>query len=160
MTLFVRFQVLLLSALSAHALAGGSLIQAPNFLWQSLGIGAALFTFRSLKLEGPTLALLILFIQSTSHFLLGGGTYQSESRMTLAHLVSGALSYLAISYFDIAQEFISSTFIALVPARPFLTFSLPEFTRFTNAGSNSTFQIRQLSAFLKFRGPPLNWMSI
>ena len=160
MTVFIRFQVLLLSALSAHALAGGSLIQAPNFLWQSLGIGAALFTFRSLKLEGPTLALLILFIQSTSHFLLGGGTYQSESRMTLAHLVSGALSYLAISYFDIAQEFISSTFIALVPARPFLTFSLPEFTRFTNAGSNSTFQIRQLSAFLKFRGPPLNWMSI
>jgi hypothetical protein len=74
MTVFIRFQVLLLSALSAHALAGGLLIQAPNFLWQSLGIGAALFSLRSLKLEGPTLALLILFIQSTSHFLLGGGS--------------------------------------------------------------------------------------
>ena len=160
MTVFIRFQVLLFSALSAHALAGGSLIQTSNFLWQSLGIGAALFSLRSLKLEGPTLALLILFIQSTSHFLLGGGTYQSESRMTLAHLVSGALSYLAISYFDIAQEFISSTFIALVPARPFLTFSLPEFTRFTNLGSNSIFQIRQLTASLKFRGPPLNWRFI
>ena len=157
MTVFIRFQVLLLSALSAHALAGGSLIQAPNFLWQSLGIGAALFAFRSLKLEGPTLALLILFIQSTSHFLLGGGSYQSESRMTLAHLLSGFLSFLAISYFDIAQEFISSTFVALVPARPFLTFSLPELTRYTNSDSNSTFQIRQLTASLKFRGPPLNW---
>ena len=157
MTVFIRFQVLLLSALSAHALAGGSLIQAPNFLWQSLGIGAALFSLRSLKLEGPTLALLILFIQSTSHFLLGGGTYQSESRMTLAHLVSGALSYLAISYFDIAQEFISSTFIALVPARPFLTFSLQGLTRYRIADGNFAFQIRQLTAFLKFRGPPLNW---
>ena len=160
MILFVRFQVLLLSALLAHDLAGGSLIQTPNFLWQSLGIGVALFCIRSIKLEGPTLALLILFIQSTSHFLLGGGTYQSDSRMTLAHLLSGFLSYLAISYFEIAQEFISSTFVALVPVRPFSILSLPELTRFTNVGSNSTFQIRQLSAFLKFRGPPLNWMSI
>ena len=160
MTLFVRFQVLLLSALAAHELAGGSLIQTSNFLWQGLGIGIALFCIRNIKLEGPTLALLILFIQSTSHFLLGGGTYQSGSRMTLAHLLSGFLSYLAISYFEIAQEFISSTFVALVPVRPFSILSLPELTRYTNAGSNSTFQIRQLTASLRFRGPPLNWISI
>jgi len=159
MTLFVRFQVLLLSALAAHELAGGSLIQTPNFIWQSLGIGFVLFCIRSIKLEGPTLALLILFIQSTSHFLLGGGSYQSESRMTLAHLLSGFLSYLAISYLEIAQEFISSTFVALVPARPFSILSLPELTRYSNASSNSTFQIRQLTAFLNFRGPPLNWIS-
>jgi hypothetical protein len=80
--------------------------------------------------------------------------------MTLAHLLSGFLSFLAISYFDIAQEFISSTFVALVPARPFSILSLPELTRYTNSGSNSAFQIRQLTASLKFRGPPLNWMSI
>ena len=160
MTVFVRFQVLLLSALLAHDLAGGSLIQAPNFLWQSLGIGAALLSFRSLKLEGPTLALLILFIQSTSHFLLGGGTYQSESRMTLAHLFSGVLSYLAISYFEIAWEVGSTAFIALVPARPFLTFSLPELTHYSPADSNSTFQITRLTASLKFRGPPLAWRFI
>ena len=157
MTVFIRFQVLLLSALSAHSLAGGSLIQANNFLWQSLVIGAALFSFRSLKLEGPTLALLILFIQSTSHFLLGGGTYQSESGMTLAHLFSGVLSYLAISYFEKAWEAVSKAIIAIVPARPFLTFSLPELSCYRIADSNSTFQIRQLTASLKFRGPPLKW---
>jgi len=157
MTLFVRFQVLLLSALSAHDLAGGSLIQTPNFVWQCLGIGAVLFCIRNIKLEGPTLALLILFIQSTSHFLLGGGTYQSESRMTFAHLFSGVLSYLTISYFEIVWEVVSTAFIALVPAKAFLTFSLPELTRYTIANSNSAFQIRQLTASLKFRGPPLNW---
>ena len=157
MTVFIRFQVLLLSALSAHAIAGGSLIQAPNFLWQSLGIGAALFCIRNIKLEGPTLALLVLFIQSTSHFLLGGGTYQSESRMTLAHLFSGVLSYLTISYFEIFWEAVSTAFIALVPAKAFLTFSLPELTRYALADSNSAFQIRQLTASLKYRGPPLNW---
>jgi hypothetical protein len=80
--------------------------------------------------------------------------------MTLAHLLSGFLSFLAISYFDIAQEFITSAFVALVPARPFSILSLSELTRYTNAGSNSTFQIRQLTASLRFRGPPLKWISI
>jgi hypothetical protein len=159
MTLFVRFQILFLSALSAHSLAGGTFVETPNLLWQSFGIGVVLFCIRSIKLEGPPLALLILFIQSSSHFLLGGGNYQSEIRMTLAHVLSGVLSYLAISYFELAREFISSTFVALVPARPFSILSLPELTRYTNASSNSTFQIRQLTAFLNFRGPPLNWIS-
>ncbi|CAB4753619.1 unannotated protein [freshwater metagenome] len=160
MTLFIRFQVLLLSALSAHELAGGSLIQTPNFLWEGLGIGVALFCIRGIKLEGPTLALLILFIQSTSHFLLGGGSYQSESRMSLAHLFSGVISYLVISYFEFAREFISSAFVARVPARLFLILSFPELIRYTNTGSNSIFQIRQLTSFLKFRGPPLKWIFI
>lgn len=157
MSVFIRFQVLFLSALSAHAIAGGSLFQTPNLLWQSIGIAAALFSFRNLKLEGPTLALLILFIQSSSHFLLGGGSYQSESRMTLAHLLSGVLSYAAISYFEIAQDYVISVFIALVPERPFSILSLPELSSCTYSRGNCSIQIHQLSSFLKFRGPPLSW---
>jgi hypothetical protein len=157
MNLFVKFQILLLSALSAHELAGGTFVETPNLLLQAFTIGVALFCIRSIKLEGPALALLALFIQSTSHFLIGGGTYQSELRMTLAHVLSGVLSYLAISYFDIAGEFVTSTFEFLVPARPFLIPSIPEITGFINPGGNSTFQIRQLTASLKFRGPPLAW---
>ena len=157
MTLFVRFQILFLSALSAHSLAGGTFIETPNLLWQSFVIGAVLFCVRSFKLEGPALALLILFIQSTSHFLLGGGSYQSELNMTLAHVLSGVLSYLAISYFEIAREFISSTFVFLIPARPFSIPFIPERTCLIHPGSNSTFQIRRLTACLKFRGPPLAW---
>ena len=157
MNLFVRFQILFLSALSAHSLAGGTLVETPNLLWQGFAIGVVLFCVRSIKLEGPALALLILFIQSTSHFLLGGGTYQSELRMTLAHALSGVLSYLAVSYFEIAREFISSSFVVLIPARPFSTPSIPELARFVNPDSNSSFQIRRLTASLKFRGPPLSW---
>ena len=157
MTLFVRFQILFLSALSAHSLAGGTFVETPNLIWQSIGIGVVLFSIRSIKLEGPTLALLTLFVQSTSHFLLGGGTYQSELRMTLAHVLSGVLSYLAISYFEIAREFISSTFVFLIPARPFSIPFIPELTCLIHPGSNSTFQIRRLTACLKFRGPPLAW---
>lgn len=160
MNLFARFQVLFLSALSAHELAGGTLIQPTNFLWQILGIGAALFSIRNIKLEGPTLAVLILFIQSSSHFLLGGGSYQSESRMTLAHLFSGVLSYIAILYFEIFWEAASRGFLALVPTRPFSTISLPELISNTFADKDFNFQIRQLTASLKFRGPPLKWRSI
>ena len=157
MTLFVRFQILLLSALSAHSLASGTFVETPNVLWQGFAIGVVLFCIRSIKLEGPALALLILFIQSSSHFLLGGGNYQSELRMTLAHVLSGVLSYLAISYFGIAREFISSTFVILIPARPFSTLSIPELICLIHPESNSTFQIRRLTACLKFRGPPLTW---
>jgi len=157
MNIFVRFQVLLLSALSAHGLSGGTFVETPNLIWQSIGIGVVLFSIRSIKLEGPALALLILFIQSTSHFLLGGGSYQSELNMTLAHSLSGVLSYLVISYFETSREFISSTFVFLVSAKPFLIPSIPELARFVHPASNSTFQIRQLIASLKFRGPPLAW---
>ena len=159
MTLLVRFQILFLSALSAHELAGGSLIRTPNFLWQGFCIGFALFSIRSIKLEGPTLALLVLFIQSSSHFILGGGSHQSESSMTLAHLFSGVLSYLAISHFEIAWEFITSVFITLSPVKNFQIPSVPELSFQRASSSNSTFQIRYLFAFLKFRGPPMNWES-
>jgi len=77
--------------------------------------------------------------------------------MTLAHALSGVLSYLAVSYFEIAREFITSTFVVLIPARPFSTLSIPELARFVNPDSNSSFQIRRLTASLKFRGPPLSW---
>ena len=157
MTLLVRFQILLVSALSAHWLAGGTFVETPKFVWQGLVLGAFLFALRNVKLEGPSLALLILFIQSSSHFVLGGGTYLNESRMTLAHLVSGVISYLVILYFEIAWDFMASSFVALVPRKPFLTLFLPELLRYVTVGNNSTFQIRQLTASLKFRGPPLTW---
>lgn len=157
MTLLVRFQILLLSALSAHWLAGGTLVETPNLIWQGLALGAFLVTLRNIKLEGPSLALLILFIQSSSHFVLGGGTYLNETRMTLAHLLSGVLAYVVVTYFEIVWDFITSTFFFLVPARNFLRLSLPGRISCTTFGTNSTFQIRQLTASLKFRGPPLAW---
>ena len=157
MILLIRFQVLLLSALLAHGLAGGTFVETPNLLWQGFGLGALLYGMRSLKLEGPSLALVILLVQSASHFVLGGGTYLNETRMTLAHFISGAISYFVISYFGIAFDFITSALRAIVPARPFAIFNIPESFCLPAFGGNSTFQVRQLIASLKFRGPPLSW---
>jgi hypothetical protein len=152
MTLLIRFQVLLLSALLAHGLAGGTFVETPNLLWQGFCLGALLLGTRSLKLQGPSLALVILLVQSASHFILGGGTYLNETRMTMAHFISGA-----ISYFGIAFDFITSALKAIVPGKPFAIFSIPESFCRPAFGGNSTFQIRQLTASLKFRGPPLFW---
>ncbi len=155
MTLFIRFQVLLLSALSAHILAGGTLVETPNLFWQAIGIGSLLFGIRSIKLEGPSLALLILLIQSTSHFVVGGGTYINESRMNLAHTFSGVISYFAIAYFELALNFIASLLGAIIPAKFFTFISAPEVFGCTSLGDGPTFQIRQLFASLDFRGPPV-----
>ena len=155
MSLFVRFQFLLLSALSAHILAGGNLVETSSLIWQVIGIGSLLFGIRSIKLEGPSLALVILLVQSSSHFILGGGTYLNELRMTLAHTVSGAISYFAISYFELALNFIASVLGAIIPAKPLTFISVPEVFSCTSLGEGPTFQIRQLFASLNFRGPPV-----
>jgi hypothetical protein len=153
--LFIRFQVLLLSALFAHILAGGTLVETPNLIWQGIAIGSLLFGMRSIKLEGPSLALEILLIQSTSHFVVGGGTYLNELRMTWAHTLSGIISYFAISYFELALNFIASVFGAIIPAKSFIFISVPEVFSCTSLGSGPTYQIRQLFASLNFRGPPV-----
>jgi hypothetical protein len=77
--------------------------------------------------------------------------------MTLAHLLSGVLAYAVVTYFEIVWDFIASAFIALVPARNVQRLSLPGRICCTALATNSTFQIRQLTASLKFRGPPLTW---
>jgi hypothetical protein len=146
---------LLLSALSAHILAGGTLIETPNLIWQGIAIGALLFGIQSIKLKGPSLALVILLIQSTSHFVVGGGTYLNELRMTWAHTLSGIISYFAISYFELALNFIASVFGAIIPAKSFIFISVPEVFSCTSLGSGPTYQIRQLFASLNFRGPPV-----
>ena len=157
MDFLIRIQVLFLSALSAHWLAGGLFVENQNLLIELAVIGSLLFCIRSIELEGPNLALLILFIQSSSHFILGGGTYLNESRMTMAHLLSGLLSYFVISYFDIVWDLIASALTALVPKKYFPLLSIPGPSRYPSTYSNPTFQIRQLTASLKFRGPPFAW---
>lgn len=155
MNQLARFQILILSALSAHELAGGALVQTPHLLWQALGITVVLFIIRNIRLDGPNLALLILFIQSTSHFLIGGGSYQSEVKMTFAHLISGVISYFAIAYFDIAWDFLSQSFAALLPAKPFNALTIPKRIRLSERAGFSIPQLRQLIACLQFRGPPM-----
>jgi hypothetical protein len=126
-------------------------------LFESICIGAILIAIRNAQLEGPSLALVILFIHSSSHFLLGGGTYQNENRMTAAHLLSGVISYLAISSFEEAWEIVSSAFVVLLPNLPFQSPTIPEFFQLEVLVRNLSFQIRRLTASLKFRGPPNDW---
>jgi hypothetical protein len=51
-------------------------------------------------MEGPNLGALIVVIQSSSHFVLGAGTYSNSLTMGLAHAISGVGSYFLIKHSD------------------------------------------------------------
>ena len=150
----VKLVVLFLSAIAAHGIAGGTFVDAPRLALEGIAIALALASLQSIKVEGPTLALLILLVQSSSHFILGGGTYLNSLQMTFGHLASGMFSYVAIGYFDLAWDFLATLFMGLFPLKIFPT-TVIQGSNFVNARQiNFFFQIKQLTASLTFRGPP------
>jgi len=84
--------LLLLSAIFAHAISCGTFIPILPFLAISFCLLAILRTLNARELEGPKLALVILFVQSSTHFGLGGMS-MNTSKMLLAHFVAGVISY-------------------------------------------------------------------
>jgi hypothetical protein len=153
----LSFQILTLFifAIVAHILAGGSVIATPQLLGQFLAICLASSLLRNVQLEGPSLAFLIAVVQSTSHFIVGGNTYTSESAMTFGHILSGAVSYHLISNFheawerfiEILQEFfLPNTIIYWEPH-----FILTSFSQ----NKEPVFITRNFRTSLKYRGPPL-----
>jgi len=146
--------ILFLSAISAHALAGGSFVTPMRLAVQAVAISITLIFTAHFKLEGPTLALLVLLIQSTSHFILGGGSLDGEMKMTISHLISGISSYCAISYFDILWEIILSIISSVIPTLIFSSLIIGEKLLAENRSVLAHFQIQELTQSLKFRGPP------
>jgi hypothetical protein len=152
----LSFQIpaLFIFAVSAHVLAGGSVITAPRLIAQIFLIAVIAFILRGVHLEGPALALLITVIQSSSHFLIGGNSYTSQWAMTIGHLFSGYLSFKLISNFHIAWEKITEILRKLLLPSQIVQWSqkfqstplLPE--------SDSFFPKKNFYSSLKYRGPP------
>ena len=150
----VKLVVLFLSAIAAHGIAGGAFVDAPHLALEGISIALALTPLQSLKLEGPSLALLILIVQSSSHFILGGGTYLNSLQMTFGHLASGIFSYMAIGYFELVWDFVTTLFAGFLPLRIFSALVIRGSNIFKVGEINFFFQIKQLTASLTFRGPP------
>ena len=87
--------LVLLGAVLAHAISCGAFIPILPFAVISLALLAVLRALKTSELEGPKLALVILFVQSAAHFGLGGMS-MNTARMLLAHFLAGAVSYLFI----------------------------------------------------------------
>jgi hypothetical protein len=142
-------------AIAAHIISGGEILGASPLALQFGCIALVLLIAKNVELEGPTLALVVALIQSTSHFILGGNSYTSELSMTFAHLISGFATYWLVKYFDLAWklslEVIRKIFLPKlpswrVPSRP-LYFGLNEYRI-------PEWRLRLINS-LKYRGPPL-----
>lgn len=97
---------LYLPALLAHHVAGGSFASIQSLFLQIILITVVLVAIKDLALEGPTLAFAVLASQSSSHFILGGAEKTSEFKMSFSHLMCGTLTFLCISRFDSAWNFL------------------------------------------------------
>jgi hypothetical protein len=152
---FIKFLILLLSALCAHEASGGTFIGTHQLLWQSAVTASAIFAIRNITLEGPSLAMAILFLQSTSHFILGGGSSNSAWLMGVAHLISGIISYFAITYSDCAWAYLLFIARYLLPQKQFTSsISIPSAVQPEFKEKPSLKNWRSIPS-LNLRGPPV-----
>jgi hypothetical protein len=155
---FTKFLVLFLAGILAHTLAGGAVIELNRFILLTASICMILFLVRNLSLEGPQLALVVLVLQSAGHFLLGGADKSSDLQMSGAHLISGVLSYRAVTHFDHFWEFFAELRQALlVPIFEILTFRI-EVPSFHWIGRKSPISSDYFSS-IQTRGPPIKEFS-
>jgi hypothetical protein len=153
--LLFQIPTFFLLAITAHVLAGGSVIATPRLLMQILAIIFASTILRKFSLEGPSLAFLIAAIQSTSHFIIGGNTYTNQATMTFGHLLSGLVSYQLISHFHEAWERIAET-LQRIFLPTVIVHWLPSSRSISSAfEGEQVFLIKFFRASLRYRGPPM-----
>jgi uncharacterized membrane protein YhhN len=102
-----------MSAIVAHHLAGGELVRGSQFITVTLLLISAAAVATSSELEGPKLAAVILFAQFFGHVLLSTEN-QDSFTMALSHTAMAGILYLAITKFESAFTWISSTFSLIV----------------------------------------------
>lgn len=113
---------LYIAALAAHHLAGGHTVSGLSLI-SSLPILVAIsLIFSHSDLEGPRLALLIIFSQLSTHIILGANSGNSSS-MVISHILSGLFVYSFIARIDQAILWLSTRFAPILleaPASHFL----------------------------------------
>lgn len=145
---------LFLFAIVAHKIAGGHFVAFDRLCLESVVVLAATFLSKESMDTGPGLALQILLIQSSSHFILGSGTYESQLRMSASHACAGLLSYLLISKFSAMWNF-----IFLLGRKAFIPHLIPLYVE-EKPGLTQVFAYEGIYFFdvayesIKRRGPP------
>ena len=113
---------LLLAALLAHILAGGSPLTAHSGLLL-IGVLTVISLFIGDAIENPVRAVATIFIaQNASHFLTGGKV-ANDNQMAISHIVAGLLSYHLLRHFDSSLPSLADVFVSLI--LPQISFLLP-----------------------------------
>ncbi len=117
---------LLLAALLAHILAGGSTLTAHSGLLLICALtGIAIFIGD--VTENPVRAVIAIFIaQNAAHFITGGSV-ANDNQMAISHIAAGFLSYHLLRHFDASLPSLAEVFLSLVIPR--ITFLLPVASR-------------------------------
>jgi hypothetical protein len=149
----IKTHILLVSAVIAHILSGGVVVEPATFLPLLLMISTGIFLTRNVQLEGAPLALMVLLMQSAGHFILGAGSHTSDLKMTTGHVVGGLVSYHLIQRCEQLWQFIADS-----ASRIFLRISD---VRITLQKDVKPLQVRELVSRIEvlfttfsFRGPP------
>lgn len=113
---------LLLAALLAHILAGGSTLTAHSGLLLICALTViALFIGDATK--NPVRVVIAIFIaQNAAHFITGGNV-ANDNQMAISHITAGFLSYHLLRHFDSSLPSLADVFLSLVFPR--ITFLLP-----------------------------------
>ena len=144
--------LLLVTALAAHAVAGGFFISTPRLSVETVMIVIGLVLCGSAELTGPKLAMLALTVQSFTHIVLGGAT-MSNGAMGLAHLVGGAIAYFAIDGFERFWAAFYDFVVGLV--RPIAFLQIPgDRSRQVSTAPILLMNLFEFTHAFSFRGPP------
>ncbi len=145
--------ILLFGALLSHGAAGGSFVTVTRLSAEIAVIIPVLVFLSNRLIEGPKLALLVLFAQSNGHLLLGAGN-SNNLVMMFSHLIGGIATYILISKFEaIWETSLKFVEILIVPFRVF---------RFNKTANFNFIYVVEPSSFQSFleldslsrRGPP------
>lgn len=110
-------------ALFAHHLAGGHTVSGLSLLSSLLILISISLLFSHSVLEGPRLALLIIFSQLFTHILLGANSGNSIN-MAISHIISGFFAYSFIAHIDQSILWLSAR-LAPILLKPLTSQSLP-----------------------------------
>ena len=110
-------------ALISHAVAGGSFTTVGRLFAMGMLIVSALFILGRSVLSGPRLALLVLIVQSATHFILGEMTGNSFA-MSASHILGGIASFALLTKSD--EFWFALRNLVLIILRPF-TFVIAQF---------------------------------
>jgi hypothetical protein len=110
-------------ALVSHVIAGGSFTAISQLFAMGFLIFCILLILGRSVLSGPRLALIVLIVQSATHFVLGemsGGSFA----MSASHILGGLISFVLLTRSD--EFWFALRNLVLIILRPF-TFVIAQF---------------------------------
>ena len=148
--------ILFFGSLSAHLLGGGGLVNFNNLAFDSSLIIVLLVRINLSEASPYKVATLIVIAQSAGHFVLGGMT-SGNLLMAISHLVSGFISYLAITRSEEIWRHVAATTNRLLLRKFDFQIHLKKFATIQIGKRILLESLELISKSHQRRGPPISF---